>query len=84
MSIMYMLHIRKEEIIIISQILNPIENVRGGGRIDNWPIFGTDITNIHFSLLTKTDSMSQIYISRIHFIIFWIIMIMTLSSENIW
>lgn len=31
MSIMYMLHIRKEEIIIISQILNPIENVRGGG-----------------------------------------------------
>lgn len=35
MSIMYMLHIRKEEIIIISQILNPIENVREGGHIDN-------------------------------------------------
>lgn len=79
-----MLHIRKEEIIIISQILNPIENVREGGHIDNWPIFGTDITNINFSLLTKTDSMSQIYISRIHFIIFWIIMIMTLLSKNIW
>lgn len=66
MSIMYMLHIRKEEIIIISQILNPIENVRGGGRIHNWPIFGTDITNINYSLLTKTDSMSQIHTSPLY------------------
>lgn len=33
MSIMYMLHIRKEEIIIISQILNPIENVKGEGGV---------------------------------------------------
>lgn len=66
MSIMYMLHIRKEEIIIISQILNPIENVRGGGRIHNRPIFGTDITNINYSLLTKTDSMSQIHTSPLY------------------